>query len=253
MVARRVVWAVTSVLLVAGATWFVALALAPTSLVDHGYLPGILGPVLAALTLARALHHRPVLLAAFGTAAWLGLQLLARTWDFIPAAWTMHLDPDDWTGRELAVLTTVATALAALAGALRLPGRRDHGLLWAWISALVFFGGIQLIATLDSHRHLGGGVALLAFACPLFAGALTQYLAPKRMLWICGSGALLLSLLIIDDGVRHPHALLYSLLLATFGPPILVPVGATGALVAWGLFRRSDRTTPPAFPSARVV
>lgn len=240
---RPLLWTFCATLMVSGASWLVALLWRTTSIhfmpVSARY---ILGAALFGATIARVFDSRrpATLIAASAMAIWFALQLAAYALQDRPLPWSPRFEGSVYAHYGLAALVSIPTA--ALAASLHLRGRRDHPLLWMWISGLVLLGAFVLpLMLLAKIEALAAFVAVVA---PFVGGAIVQVLAPYRAIWTCGSGTLIFSLLIIDKGLGTVE--INAIIGALLGIGVCVLFGAAGARVAWYVFRSADpRTAPP--------
>jgi hypothetical protein len=231
--------------MVSGATWLVSI-IWRTSAFEFAppYAPHVIAAVITGATLARVLERRvfAIGLAVGATVAWIALELLAtEVHDTIPR-WSAPLTVSPLGYHAL--LALMCAPAAAAAASLRLAGRRDHRLLWLWISALLMLGTIIASLTLVTPDNTLPGLAVFfILGAPLVAGAITQVLAPYRMIWSCGGGAVIFVLIVLDqyrtrsstDGILGP----------VLGMGMFVLLGALGSRIGWRLFRNKDPRTPP--------
>jgi hypothetical protein len=236
---QRVLWFFCALLMVAGGVWLVALLWLASDAGGYNYGPHAVGSAIAGITLARVLERRPVVLAASASLGWsAALALATRVGGFS----TLAERELSWS--ELG-LTALISGLAATAGAsLRLRGRRDHRLLWLWISGLVTMGSlVMFLYAISKGRELPAASVIGILATPLVAGAFVQVLAPRRMIWSCGGGMLLLVFFALDDTLRGDLAA-GDAAGTILGLGIFVLLGALGARLGWFVFRHGK--APPA-------
>ena len=252
-VKRRVLWAISSFFMAVGATALVAMVWRQTDIAfARSFAPHVVAAALTGLTLARVLERRAfaIAFAAGATLLWIGGQFVAfRSHGAGPHYLTA------FGGSALAhyaMVAAVATPIAAACAAPRLRGRRNHRLLWLWISTLVMFGTIIApITMLTSERFLPLAGVLVVVLAPLVAGAAVQILAPYRAIWTCGGGALFFILLVLDRNLRGNGD--NDIVGPLCGMGIFVVLGALGAKIGWRLFRNKDPRTPPApLPTASI-
>jgi hypothetical protein len=250
---RRVLWTISGALFVSGATWLTGDIWNTSELGGRPYGPLILGALLAGLTIRRAVERGPIGVAASAASAWFAIQGALYIAYGVETPWfaNLHRSPSG----HLAFLAAISIGVT-VAGALPpVRGRPDHPVLWLWISALLTLGTIATSIWFMPHgRYLNAGSTVVMLSCPVIAGGLTQCLAPMRRIWICGGGAWIFSLTIIDRNVHSidVNATLGTLLGTLFGMGIFVLLGVLGAWIAWRLFRNSDPRAPVAdLPIAR--
>ena len=240
------VWAFTAVLVASGATWLAALIWKTSPLDGQTYGPQLVGALLAGLTIARATTFPrrllPIALAAGGVFAWVGLQLAVYLIRDEHPQWTAP-----FTGSPVVHYALVAVLSSAIAGAsasLRFRGREDHRLLWLWMSALITLGSLVTSLVVATNEHLlPASVVVFVCVAPIAAGALTQYLAPFRMIWTCGGGAVIFGLIMFDQEL--PTVEVGIIVGALSGIGIFALLGALGARIGWRLFRNADPRTRP--------
>ena len=240
------VWAFAAVLVASGGTWLAALIWKTSALGGQAHGPQLVGALLAGLTIARATtfprRHLPIAIAAGGAGAWVALQLAVYLVRDEHPLWTAP-----FTGSPVvhfALVAVLASAIAGAAASLRFRGREDHRLLWLWISALITLGSlVTSLVVATNERLLPASAVAFVFAAPIAAGALTQTLAPFRMIWTCGGGAVIFVLIVFEQGLRAGET---GVIVGTLGGVgIFVLLGALGARLGWRLFRNADPRTRP--------
>jgi hypothetical protein len=240
---RLVVLAVSAFFLIAGAAWLAALIWKTSDVGGMALGPHLVGAALGGFALRRIVgDRRAIVLAAGGVLAWIGAQLL-----LIKPPWW----PVETTATYLQ-LFALAPLCAAAAAAIRVAEERETRWRWLSVSALLTLGimGVSVMGS-TPMRDPGVLALLVLLGGPLFAGALTQYFAPRRWIWTCGGGSLVFGLIILDrvkgDVWRDPGGAFAVLC----GIGVGVLLGAGGAALSWRLLRRSDPRTPT-LPTAQI-
>jgi hypothetical protein len=239
---RPLLWAFAAFFMVSGATWLISMIWRNRALdVAPLYSPHIIAALLVGATFARVLDRRKhaIACAAGAMLAWIVFQLVAFTLHGSSPRWSASAD----SAAHFAILAALAIPAAAAAASLRLVGRPDHRLLWLWISALMMLGTIVAPLTiLTADQSLPTMAAIVIFAAPVLAGAMTQVLKPFRAIWTSGGGALVFVLMLLDDTFRGRDDDIVGPLL---GMGVFFLLGALGARVGWRLFRNADARKPP--------
>ena len=249
----RFAWAATALFLVGGATWLVSMIWKTSELeLAPSFAPHVVAALISGLTLARVLDRRrtAITLAAGATFVWLALQLLSMELHDTVPRWAHPFEGSALA--HYALLAAVCIPVAGAAASLRLVGRPDHRLLWLWISALLVLGIIIVSLTLiTKDTHVPPAGVILILLGPIVTGALAQVLAPRRMIWTCGGGALIFVLIMFDKGFRQGDS--DGIAGPLLGMGMFVLLGALGARIGWRLFRNKDPRTTPKLPTATAT
>jgi hypothetical protein len=121
---------------------------------------------------------------------------------------------------------------------------------WMLVSGLVMTG----LLVISSNVFDFEAAYLLIFLVMGLGGAITQLLMPVRQVWVCGSGALVFSLFLLNryqEGSITAENVASGLFAVVI---VMVPVAALGAQLAWRLSGRGNAAdaVQPELPSARV-
>ncbi len=242
---RTVVQALAALFMVAGATWLVAMIWRTSELhVGARHASHLIGAALTGLTFARAFatRRRSIAIVSAATLAWIVVELVAFDAHDRTPPWAAPFDGSPLVHHALLALLSVP--VAALCASVRFQGGPHHRLLWVWFSALVMLGTIVVPLMLFVSDHVLSALGALAIVvAPAVAGALTQILAPSRMIWTCGGGGLVFVLFVLDRTFRgqDPDG---DSIAPMFTVGLFLLIGALGARIGWRLARHGDPTTP---------
>jgi hypothetical protein len=224
--------AIAAFFLIAGGTWLAALTWKTSDVGGKALGPHLVGAALGGIVVRRIVGDwRAILLAIGGALAWIGPQLLLAA----PPRWAVET-----TTAQYLQLLALAPLCAAAAAAIPFPSGETR---WRWVSvsALLMLGFMVAPLIGSTHtRDTGALTIIFLVGAPLFAGALTQYLATYRWIWACGGGSLVFALIVLDQvrgGVWRDPGGVFAVL-ACVGMYVLA--GAGGAALSWRLFRRDD-------------
>jgi hypothetical protein len=248
MAPRRLGWWIAgSILITTGAMWLAEVVWTTSRLGGRPYAPTAVGALVAGFTIATVVERRAVALALAGAVGSVALSYGAVHVSDLHPLWGLARDP----GWSYYAAIAAASILPALAGTrLRRRYRQGGRLRWLWISALVTLGGIGTAVLALLHADSAGNgraLVLASFGATVVGCGLCQVLAPYRMIWTCGGGALIFLLFAADATWRTGvgSAALAGVFAAAFLTLIFILLGALGARIAWWLFRRDDPRTRP--------
>ena len=195
---RFILWVIGGVFILGGAAWMTELVWRSTRVGDADLVPLAVGAVIAGLTMSRAIGRGAVAVAITSSLLLTVVQALALARLRVVAPWTtLNNAPSLFV---FAVVTLVGATIGAYP---RLPGAPDHPILWLWMSGLITLGSmVNGLMFVMSERGLSSAVVVVILVAPVAAGALTQALVARRMIWVCGGGALVFLAIYIDQSVR---------------------------------------------------
>jgi len=258
-------WVLVSYFMIAGGFAFAAVAVTLSGVTSHGpsdaafFIGSFIGGVFA----GRASRHKavaePAIAALLVVATLVGVFVVGLGRQFA------------WAGDDDALWVPVKLGLVAGLGGFvgGLIGRRsrrgapsDSAVRWWGIATLINLGAsfmLVAIAMVLLGRSTDGGdegvgsILLGLVVGWLVAGFVSQAVAPRKMVWVCGAGAIGIVLLGASFSVARgdftPSVVTGAFFLWGMG----TVVGAIGAALGWKLIAsRAEPTSPVELPEVRL-
>jgi hypothetical protein len=250
---RPILTVIAGIVCALGGVWLAAFIWNAGNLrTPQPYAPHVIGSLFASLTAAAMVDRQPfrasIVVVSGALAVFLVLYVAGKPLPWAPAmpAWPY-----------LGIVAAGSLATTPTAFLIRRRIRVDRSIVWFWISVLLALGciGTAITATGNADDHKANALMIFAMlGAPVLAGALCQLVAPRRMIWICGSGTFALALVALDRMIRDGDFEVGVFVGIAGGMGIFVVLGAGGARLAWRLFRNNDVRDPRRvdLPRARV-
>ncbi len=257
-------WVLVSYFLIAGGFALAAVAVTLSGITSQGPSDAVffVGSLIGGVFAGRASRHKavaePAIAALLVVATLIAVFVVGLGRQF---AWAAEGDAF-WIPVKLGLVAGLGGFVGGLVGRRSRGGARsDSGFRWWGIATLINLGAsfilvsITLVLLNDGSDERGAGSIFLGLVVAwLIAGFVSQAVAPRKMVWVCGAGAIGIVLFgaafSVERGDFAPSVVTSAALLWGMG----TVVGAIGAALGWKLIgRRAEPTSPVELPEVRLL